>query len=232
MNKDTDIIREFFKRWPRFYYFMVLVFGPALFVNLSAKGFLEKFPRSGKTINVGSGPRVLASGVINVDVTAYDTVDIVASAEHLPFDDNSISRLVYDNVLEHIPNPEKAIAETARVLEYGGYAYFAVPFMYPFHASPNDYTRWTMVGLKSLFERHRLSMVESGVRCGQFSIVVLWFSHLVASILCFGNRSFYLFLLNVTMVMLFPIKLLDVIAARLPFAEEVASVLYIVVRKE
>lgn len=231
-HKETDIVREFFKRWPRFYYFVLLVFGPTLFVNLSARGFLKTYPRVGTTANIGSGARIIAPGVINVDATPYETVDVVALAEHLPFDDSSIARLVYDNVLEHISDPEQAISETARVLEDGGYAYFAVPFMYPFHASPDDYTRWTDTGLKNVFERHGLRTIKSGVRSGPAAVLLLVVAYIGASMFCFGNRRAYLVLLNVFIIALFPLKILDLIIVRLPFSEEIASILYVVVRKD
>jgi SAM-dependent methyltransferase len=230
-QEQGDFLREFFKRWPRFYYFAMLVFGPVFFVNLSAKKFLKKYPKEGTTLNVGSGPRVLAEGVINVDITPYDHVEVVADAGALPFESGTVSRIVSDNVLEHVELGEEAVAEAARVMMPGGYLYVSTPFMYPFHSSPHDYTRWTMLGLRRLLERNGFDIVESGVCAGPFSVLVLWKAYFAASLLCFGNTRAYTLILNIMLVLLFPIKFLDILFAHLPFAENMTSVFYIVGRK-
>jgi len=38
-------IRSFFKRWPRFYFFVATMFGPMMFCGLSARGFLKRYER-------------------------------------------------------------------------------------------------------------------------------------------------------------------------------------------
>ena len=231
-DKSGDSIREFFKRWPRFYYAVMIICGPGFLSNLSARGFLQKYPRVGVTLNVGSGPRVVAPDVVNVDITAYESVSIVADAAALPSPDGSIARLIYDTVLEHVDRPEAVVAEANRVLESGGYAYMSIPFMYPFHSSPSDYTRWTEEGIRNIFVRHNFEIVELGVRAGPFSIIVLWMSYLTASLFCFGNRRLYWMIVNVTLLIYFPIKIFDVIAVRLPFIANVSSILYVVAQKK
>jgi SAM-dependent methyltransferase len=231
-QEDGDIVREFFKRWPRMYYIAVQVLGPVLFVGLSPRAFLKKYHGNGITLNVGSGPRVLAPGVINVDLIAYEHTDVVADVAALPFEDGSVSRVVSDQMLEHIERPENAVAEISRILEAGGYFYLSTPFVYPFHASPYDYTRWTVEGLKSLLTRHEIEVLEYGLRGGPFSVLILWLAYLLASLLCFGNKRIHTVILNVVIVLCFPIKILDIVAARLPFMSEFTSVLYIVGRKQ
>ncbi len=226
-----DGIREFFKRWPRFYYVVMLVFGPALFVNISAYGFLLKYRRPGTTLNVGSGPRIINTDVVNVDIIRYPGVSIIAGAESLPFGDASVARLIYDNVLEHVAQPEKAFSEAYRVLENEGYAYFAIPFTYPYHSSPSDYTRWTIQGLRDICSRHNLLIVEDGVRAGPFSVLVLWVAYFFASLLCFGNKKLYWTLVNIFLILFFWLKIFDIAASFLPFAENFSSIIYVVVQK-
>ena len=227
---DTFDIRNFFKRWPKFYFFIATTFGPLMFSGLSAKRFLVKFPREGKTLNLGSGPRYIASDVINVDIHQYAGVSIVADACSVPLPDNSVARIISDNVLEHVDNPVKAVAEMYRLLESGGYLYVVTPFLYPYHSSPNDFTRWTTEGLKGLLSD--FEFVESGVRAGAFSALTVNLNHLFATVFSFGSTRLYSLLLNLVMFITFPIKLPDIFFNHTPNADTMAALIYVVVRKK
>jgi len=223
-------IRTLFKRWPRFYYFIGTVFGPMFFTGMSAKSFLARFPTSGKILNIGSGPRVIARDVTNVDMTPYPGVDIIADATTVPFPDDSAARIISDNVLEHVHHPRQAVSEMYRLLEVGGVAYVATPFLYPFHSSPSDYQRWTKVGLETLFAD--FEVVDIGVRAGPFSALCAYACHLVGVIFSFGSPFLNSLFTNLSMFVLFPIKLPDLIFNHWPGAETMAAVLYIIVRKK
>jgi len=225
----TDI-REFFKRWPKFYFFIAVVFGPLMFCNLSDKKFLAKYPRDGRTLNLGSGPRIIGSDVENVDIHPYKGVSIVADAANVPLPSGSVARIISDNVLEHVKNPQTAVAEMHRLLEPGGLAYISTPFLYPFHSSPSDYQRWSAEGLRELFAE--FEVVELGVRAGPFSALTAYLCHLFGFILSFGSARLNSLLTNLVMFVLFPIKLLDLVFNYWPEAHTVAAVLYCVVRKK
>jgi len=51
----------------------------------------------------------------------------VASAETLPFDDGAFGVVIIKHVVEHLPHPERAIAELGRVLAPGGVLILATP---------------------------------------------------------------------------------------------------------
>jgi SAM-dependent methyltransferase len=51
----------------------------------------------------------------------------VASAEELPFANGSFGVVVIKHVVEHLPHPDKAIAELGRVMAPGGALIFATP---------------------------------------------------------------------------------------------------------
>lgn len=228
MTRRFDI-RDFFKRWPRFYYFIAVFFGPVLFSGLSGKRFLRKYPYNGVILNIGSGPRILAKGVTNVDIFPYKGVEVVGDASAVPLPDGNAGRIISDNVLEHVKDPQKVVKEMYRLLEPGGVAYVATPFMYPFHSSPSDYQRWTTQGLRELFKD--FEMVEIGVRAGPFSALDAYLCHLTGVVLSFGSPTLRSLITNLAMFIFFPIKLLDIIFNYWPGVEDVASVLYCVVRK-
>ncbi len=223
-------VREYFKKWPGFYFFIATVFGPMLFSGVSAKKFLARFPRAGKTVNLGSGPRVYAEdGMANIDIHPYPGVDLVADATAVPLPDGSVARIVSDNVLEHVAQPQTVVAEMYRLLESGGLAYVATPFMYPFHSSPSDYQRWTKRGLEELYKD--FDMVEIGVRAGPFSALDAYLCHVTGMVLSCGYAPLKSLITNLAMFVFLPIKLLDVVFNHWPGAEEVAAVLYLIVRK-
>ncbi len=229
--KDTAAfdVRTFFKRWPKFYYFIAVVFGPVYFTGLSGKSFVSKYKITGTILNLGSGPRVISSDIKNVDIHPYIGVDIVADIMAVPLTDETVSGIISDNVLEHVEDPIRAVAEMHRLLKSGGLAYIATPFLYPFHASPSDYYRWSAKGLRLLFKD--FEVVEEGVRGGPFSTLDVYLSHLSGLLLSFGSDMLYSLFTNIAMFVFFPIKFLDIIFAHIPKAEYLSTDLYIVVRK-
>lgn len=231
MENNSGIkLRNFFKRWPRFYYFVGTVFGPMWFSGLSTARFLKKFPSVGTKLNLGSGPRVLSADVTNVDVFPYQGVKIVADVSNLPMPDNSVSQIICDNVIEHVKDPGQVIKEIGRVLEKGGSAYFTVPFLYPFHSSPDDFHRWTRSGFLEMLKDFEI--VEVGVRAGAFSAITVYLCYLFALLFSFGNKELYWLLVNLSMFIFFPIKCLDFIFGRLPQTSNLAAEMYYVVKKK
>lgn len=55
-----------------------------------------------------------------------------------------------NQVWEHLDRPYAATRNVRRMLKKGGYFWLAVPFYIPFHAAPNDCSRWSARGLKNL----------------------------------------------------------------------------------
>jgi SAM-dependent methyltransferase len=129
------------------------------------RGFLMRYYSNGagKLLDVGAGTRPYAliygnyfDECISVDVP-YSTLDVsgvdaLASAEDLPFSDESFDCLVCTEVLEHCAHPRIAMSEMQRVLKIGGRAFITTPFLVSEHAMPHDYYRYTSSGLRSLAE--------------------------------------------------------------------------------
>lgn len=230
-QKKMNKVRDWFKQWPGFYYFVLNFFGPVWWGGLSIKQFMKKFPKEGVTLDLGSGPSRVAEDVINVDLFGYPSVDIISSVTNLPFKDSSINRIISDNVLEHVSEPEQAIKEMYRVMAPGAVAYICLPFSAPFHASPYDYTRWTSPGFIYLVGKH-FEVIEEGVVSGIFSTLTTWLCYLVGLLFSFGNVTLYWMLVNFSTLIFFPIKFLDILCNHLPFARDTAAVLYYVLKKK
>jgi len=79
----------------------------------------------------------------------------VGDIHNLPFKDNSVGAIICKAVLEHVPEPQKAVSEMHRVLRQDGKIFVYAPFLHGYHGSDNyrDYYRFTKDGMEYLF-RH------------------------------------------------------------------------------
>jgi SAM-dependent methyltransferase len=83
--------------------------------------------------------------------------DLCADAAALPLADETIDTILCTEVMEHVPNPERTIAEFARVLRRGGVVITTAPFVYPIH-DKYDFFRYSPDGLKAIMERYGLTV--------------------------------------------------------------------------
>lgn len=90
-------------------------------------------------------------------------VDVVADAHTMSksFPLNHFDGIISVSVFEHIQYPWIAAVEVAKILKPGGRIFIHVPWMFPYHAYPGDYFRYSKEGLRSLFEPVGLKVVGS-----------------------------------------------------------------------
>ncbi len=87
--------------------------------------------------------------VVNIDEGTG--TDILHDIEKpLPVDTGTYDGVLLVNVLEHVFDHKKLLAESARVLKKGGMIVIGVPFLVQVHPSPHDYWRYTSETLQSL----------------------------------------------------------------------------------
>lgn len=234
-SEQSDVMttqaKAFFKRFPRVYAFMKQVFGTSC-LGLSPQAFLRRYGAPNLvTVNLGSGTDVFTEApVTNVDAFPYETVDIVADLHRLPFKDASVDRVISCSVMEHVSKPERAFAEMLRVVKPGGLVYLTVPFVYPYHASPEDFTRWTIEGVAEAMKP--LHLVQTGVRHGPTSAMMLIVISWMSLLLSFGIRALYEIWSMAFTVLLMPFgHVFDLILGRLPMSHMIASGFYFVGRK-
>lgn len=90
------------------------------------------------------------AGAIGLDIDEPAKPDVLGDALYLPFKDESMPFVHCEALLEHVPEPHRVVNEVYRVLKTGGTAFFYVPFLYPYHESPDDYFRFTKSGMAYL----------------------------------------------------------------------------------
>ena len=115
---------------------------------------LQLFARHqrGLVADIGAGKRTeQLSHVVNVEVVPYDSTDVLAASESLPFEDEVFDAVHSNAVLEHVKDPFACAAEMLRVLKPGGELMCCVPFLQPYHGYPNHYYNMTHQGLANLF---------------------------------------------------------------------------------
>lgn len=133
--------------------------------------FLERHASlmHGRVVDIG-GTKVKKKGTFRppedgVQSWVYVNIDAKAEPDHLcdaaaiPVESESFNAFLLCEVLEHLEFPEAVLGEAARVLGKGGSGVITMPFLYPVHADPYDYQRWTSDKLAREISRAGLTVV-------------------------------------------------------------------------
>jgi SAM-dependent methyltransferase len=112
-------------------------FNPTWQRHVAAYVLCEPFLGPGRVLDLGCGVghsyhRLAPRETVGVDIDpealeGQERDTVVADMRALPFDDASFSSVVAVQSIEHVPDPGRAVAEAARVLEPDGAAVFVTP---------------------------------------------------------------------------------------------------------
>jgi ubiquinone/menaquinone biosynthesis C-methylase UbiE len=222
-------LKAVFKPYPRLYHLLVFLFG-AQPMHETARSFVKKFPKDAHIINIGSGPRRLRDGVINIDIFQFEGVDIVADATRLPFPDSSADAIVCDNMLEHVKDPGLIVAEIFRVLKRDGEVYVAMPFVMVYHSSPDDYYRWSKQGMRTLMRD--FEELELKIQYGPTAAFVFILCEWLALVLSFNTKFLYNTVLVMATIFMAPLKFIDYILRYYKASENMPNSFYFIGRKK
>ena len=146
---------------------------------------------SGRLLDVGCGAKPYASWMrygnggiseyIGLDIQPGAEVDVVVRpGESWPIADGSVDGVLLLQVLEHVVDRERMLEEIARVLRPGGMLLATIPFLYPVHDLPHDYSRFTAEGIAQIFSE-KFEVVElapigrAGAVIG--NLILTWFEN-------------------------------------------------------
>ncbi len=152
-------------------------------VYLSLKGSLFNYrfrkwkiakhvPASGRILDIGSGtapvsPDLARTVVADVSQEAMKNVvaasKVVTSITEMSFDNASFDCILCSEVLEHIPDDERAVSELRRVLKPGGVLIATVPFQKRYWAEDDEYV--------GHLRRYDTGELEQKLRAGGFKSV-------------------------------------------------------------
>ncbi len=122
----------------------------------------------GRVLDVGCGrrpyERTFFSGAgkyIGADyLSDRSWPDVICSAIDLAFADQSFDTVVSTEVLEHVPDPAKAVREMARVLKPDGHLVVSTPLYWPRHEVPYDFFRYPYDGMLYFIKAGGLDLVK------------------------------------------------------------------------
>ena len=228
-NDDLDRVKAWLKRTlgQAYYTVGIQIFAPTFPLDFARVVTRHVDPSTALVVDAGSGNNRLHPDTISIDIFDYDAVDLVCTLESLPFRPDALDAIVSRSVLEHLRDPAAVVKEFHRCTRPGGLGIHLIPFLFPAHASPVDYHRFTPDGHDILFEAwERVSRTNP---TGPVTVALLHFIEVLSTMLGFGVarlRSIaYLLLCGLT----FPIKFLDAVFINRPaFMASAASVLSVV----
>lgn len=138
---------------------------------------------SGDVLNVGAGGELaaLVQPCLSIDIDPKRAPDRVVDVCCLDaeFDAAQFDAVFLIEVLEHVQDPQRALAQIERVLKPGGRLVFSVPFSFEMHDTPYDFWRFTQFGLARLltpFEDVQINRRNGYVRAAFTPLTRLWLS--------------------------------------------------------
>jgi SAM-dependent methyltransferase len=125
--------------------------------------FIAAHASSGRTLDIGaqnSPYAALFPNRIALDIKPGRGVAVIGDAQALGIGSETFDAIVCTEVLEHLPEPRRAIDEMFRVLRPGGSLLLTTRFLFPIHDAPHDYFRYTKYGLRHLLRQFEIVELE------------------------------------------------------------------------
>jgi SAM-dependent methyltransferase len=97
---------------------------------------------------------------VGADMVQGQGVDVILNLHDIELPSESVGTVISCDTLEHVEYPRKALSEIYRILKPGGIVIISSVMLYPIHAAPNDYWRFTPQGFKSLLSQFESSYID------------------------------------------------------------------------
>jgi SAM-dependent methyltransferase len=138
--------------------------------------FVQAHAGPGRTLDIGAQNGPYAAWFpdrVALDIKPGRGVQIIGDAQALGLAGASFDRVLCTEVLEHLPEPQRAIDEMRRVLKPGGTLLLTTRFLFPIHDAPHDYFRFTKYGLRHLLRGFEiLELREETDSVGSLAVLV------------------------------------------------------------
>lgn len=213
---ELDSVKDGFKkRFGRLYYTLLKpLLAPGFPFDFNKYVLANVNPEKELVVDLGSGNRKGSPHFISLDFMDFEEIDIVADMSALPFRPGGVDVFTSEGVLEHVADIGAVAQEIARATKVGGRGIHLIPFMYPYHASPYDFQRYTSEGVKRLFGPWQLE--EQFASAGPFTLFNVMLLELLSILLSFGNRKLKGLIYLGLCPLVVPLKFLDIFFVRRP----------------
>ena len=109
---------------------------------------------------------------IFADINAIHNPDIIIDVSDMQeIESSSIDVINAIELFEHVKKIDEGLGECYRVLKPGGILIISTPFLFPIHADPFDYQRWTN-------HKWRMELERIGFKIDNIHIMGLYYTHL------------------------------------------------------
>jgi|SRR5687768_4145535 len=131
----------------------------AKLTRITLDRFVEAHASRARTLDIGAqnGPyAAFFPNRVSLDIRTGRGVQVIGDAQAIGLADAVFDVVLCTEVLEHLPEPQRAIDEIFRVLRPGGTLLLTTRFLFPIHDAPHDYFRFTKYGLRYLLRRFEI----------------------------------------------------------------------------
>lgn len=144
------------------------------YLHKEVERFSKSVPANALVLDAGSGlqpyqqlfnhARYESADFEKLDIE-YTKTTYVCDLRNIPVEDCRYDCIIFNQVMEHLPEPGVVLEELYRVLKHGGKLFYSGPLFYEEHQQPYDFYRFTQFGLRFLltqqgFEINRIDWME------------------------------------------------------------------------
>lgn len=129
---------------------------------------------------------------LRLDTSNETQPDICDDLHEVEWESDYFDTVIATEVLEHLYDPHKAVNEIYRLLKPGGVCIASTRFIFPYHAGPNDYYRFTWDSLRYIFNEfteveiiahgNRLQAIWQLMNYGKERYILNIFNSIIASV--------------------------------------------------
>lgn len=148
-----------------------------LFADL--KNSIHKYAK-GDVLDIGCGnkpylcffeDRISSYTGCDVVQSSEGLVDILCLATEIPLEDNSKDTIFTTQVIEHVADHRKMLAEAYRILKPGGHIILSGPMAWEHHEMPHDFFRFTRYGFEWLLKQQGFTDIQITPNGGKWAMV-------------------------------------------------------------
>lgn len=130
-------------------------------LQLENEAFAQSIPSGALVLDAGAGnsPYKALLAHARYESADFEKVDkeyaqstYVCDLQAIPVEDGRFDAILFNQVMEHLPNPALVLKELFRVLKPGGRMIYTAPLFYEEHEQPYDFYRYTQFGVRHLME--------------------------------------------------------------------------------